>query len=166
MSGIYFESKGGKESCFDDLLHRGLPPAPHRPQRHLRCLDSSRPRVSEHEGGIRGLLEDIGGDGINPLGAAMAPWWSITSFTAGACAARLSAGIWPLDCDDTLIQFNEVSGMKARRTARLRLRLPLPRSLFNTTTATTTRRFRAGLRASPGTRTTQDTGHPLQHQPE
>jgi hypothetical protein len=63
---------------------------------------------------IRGnLLEDIGGDGIVPIGCEGA---LVERNTLRRGGHRLppgdaAAGIWPWSCDDTLIQLNEVSKM-------------------------------------------------------
>ena len=62
---------------------------------------------------IRGnTLTDIGGDGIVPIGC---DGCLIThNVLAGGRMRALdyAAGIWPWSCDNTVVQFNEVSGMK------------------------------------------------------
>jgi len=67
---------------------------------------------------IRGnFLEDIGGDGIVPVGSDGA----IVEYNlidGGACRTynnnptQYAAGIWPWSADNTVIQYNEVTGMK------------------------------------------------------
>ncbi len=108
--GIFFESRGGNGSHFDDLRIENC---------HL--LRTDRNGICQRGGGrtrstgvvIRGnLLEDIGGDGIKPWGSD-APLVERNTVRAGRMrCADYAAGIWPFDCDDALIQFNEVSGMK------------------------------------------------------
>jgi len=58
------------------------------------------------------LLEDIGGDGIKTWGSNGALIEHNVIHGGRMRARDAAAGIWPFDCDDTLIQFNEVSGMK------------------------------------------------------
>jgi hypothetical protein len=65
---------------------------------------------------IRGnRLEDIGGDGIVPLAAEGALVEHNTLHGGRRRCDDYAAGIWPWSCDDTVIQFNEVSGMKGTR---------------------------------------------------
>lgn len=62
---------------------------------------------------IRGnLLEDLGGDGIVPIGCDGALVERNTLRGGRQRATDAAAGIWPWSCDNTVIQFNEVSGMK------------------------------------------------------
>ena len=65
---------------------------------------------------IRGnLLEDIGGDGIVPIGCDGA-LIEHNVLRGGRTRCRdYAAGIWPWACDNTLVQFNEVSGMKGTK---------------------------------------------------
>jgi hypothetical protein len=64
---------------------------------------------------IRGnLLEDIGGDGIVPIGCDGA---LVESNVVRGGGQRFpegdaAAGIWPWSCDNTVVQFNEVSGFR------------------------------------------------------
>ena len=65
---------------------------------------------------IRGnLLEDIGGDGIVPIGCDGALIEHNILRGGRRRAEDYAAGIWPWSCDNTVIQFNEVSGMRGDR---------------------------------------------------
>ncbi len=58
------------------------------------------------------LLEDIGGDGIVPIACDSAVV-EYNIFHGGHQRAQdFAAGIWPWSCDNSIIQCNEVSGMK------------------------------------------------------
>jgi len=61
------------------------------------------------------LLEDIGGDGIVPIGTdGCLVEYNIID--GGRMRAQdYAAGIWPWGCTNTVIQYNEVSGMKGTR---------------------------------------------------
>ncbi|MBV9850112.1 MAG: right-handed parallel beta-helix repeat-containing protein [Armatimonadetes bacterium] len=62
---------------------------------------------------IRGnVLEDIGGDGIVPLACDGALVERNVLRGGRRRAQDYAAGIWPWSCDNTVIQYNEVSGMK------------------------------------------------------
>jgi len=61
---------------------------------------------------IRGnLLEDIGGDGIVPIGCHGALVEYNTLIGGRTRAQDWAAGMWPWGCTDTIFQYNEVSGM-------------------------------------------------------
>jgi len=65
---------------------------------------------------IRGnLLEQIPGDGIVPIGCdgALVEYNVMRDCTRLLPDGDAAAGIWPWSCDNTVIQFNEVSGHKA-----------------------------------------------------
>lgn len=65
---------------------------------------------------IRGnLLEDIGGDGIVVVACDGALIEHNTVHGARRRAKDHAAGIWPWSCDNTLIQFNEVSHCKGTK---------------------------------------------------
>jgi hypothetical protein len=109
--GIFFETRGRKSpSHFDGLLIE-----------NCRVLRTDRNGICQRNGSgphsrrvvIRGnLLEDIGGDGIKPWGSD-APLVERNVVRGGRMRCKdAAAGIWPFDCNDALIQFNEVSGMK------------------------------------------------------
>ncbi len=65
---------------------------------------------------IRGnLLEDIGGDGIVPLGCDGVLVEYNVLRGAHERANDYAAGIWPWSCDNATFQFNEVSGVKGTK---------------------------------------------------
>lgn len=107
--GIYFESRGRDESHFDDLLIEGCHVV--RTDRNGICQrNGSRARSLRVV--IRGnLLEDIGGDGIKLWGSNGGLIERNVLRGGRTRCDDYAAGIWPFDCDDTLVQFNEVSGM-------------------------------------------------------
>lgn len=111
--GIFFESRGRQTaSYFDDLLIEGCHLL--RTDRNGICQRGGNPH-SQHVV-IRGnLLEDIGGDGIKPWGSD-APLVEHNTMHGGRMRCDdYAAGIWPFDCNDALIQFNEVSGMRGTK---------------------------------------------------
>ncbi len=57
------------------------------------------------------LLEDIGGDGIVPIGCDGCIIEHNTLRGGRTRAEDYAAGIWPWSCDNTVVQYNEVSGM-------------------------------------------------------
>ena len=108
--GIYFESRGGNGSHFDDLRIE-----------NCHVLRTDRNGICQRGSGrtrsvgvvIRGnRLEDIGGDGIKVWGSNGALIEHNTIRGGRMRCDDAAAGIWPFASDDTLIQFNEVSGMK------------------------------------------------------
>ena len=111
--GIYFESRGRKQSYFDDLLIENCHLV--RTDRNGICQrNGSRTRSLNVV--IRGnVLEDIGGDGIKLWGSNGGLIESNVIHGGRMRCDDYAAGIWPFDCDDTLIQFNEVSGMKGTK---------------------------------------------------
>jgi len=111
--GIYFESRGRNESHFDDLLIENCHVT--RTDRNGICQrNGSRTRSLRVV--IRGnLLEDIGGDGIKIWGSNGALVEHNVIRGGRMRCDDYAAGIWPFDSDDTLIQFNEVSGMKGTK---------------------------------------------------
>jgi hypothetical protein len=65
---------------------------------------------------IRGnLLEDIGGDGIVPIGTDGCLVEYNVLRGGRQRAEDYCAGIWPWSCDNTVVQHNEVSGMKGTK---------------------------------------------------
>lgn len=111
--GIYFESRGRNQSHFDDLRIE-----------NCHVVRTDRNGICQRGGGgarsvgvvIRGnLLEDIGGDGIKIWGSNGALVEHNVIRGGRMRCDDYAAGIWPFDSDDTLIQFNEVSGMKGTK---------------------------------------------------
>ena len=111
--GIYFESRGRGQSHFDGLLIE-----------NCRVVRTDRNGICQRNGSrtrslgvvIRGnRLEDIGGDGIKLWGSNGGIIESNIVRGGRMRCDDYAAGIWPFDCDDTLIQFNEVSGMKGTK---------------------------------------------------
>ncbi len=111
--GIFFESRGPNESHFDDLLIENCHVV--RTDRNGICQrNGSRARSLRVV--IRGnLLEDIGGDGIKLWGSNGGLIERNVLRGGRTRCDDYAAGIWPFDSDDTLIQFNEVSGMKGTK---------------------------------------------------
>ena len=110
--GIYFESRGRNESHFDDLLIENCHVV--RTDRNGICQRGGRTRSLRVV--IRGnLLEDIGGDGIKIWGSNGALVERNIVRGGRMRCDDYAAGIWPFNSDDTLIQFNEVSGMKGTK---------------------------------------------------
>ena len=110
--GIYFESRGRNQSHFDDLRIENCHIV--RTDRNGICQRGGRPRSLRVV--IRGnLLEDIGGDGIKIWGSNGALVEHNIVRGGRMRCDDYAAGIWPFDSDDTLIQFNEVSGMKGTK---------------------------------------------------
>ena len=65
---------------------------------------------------VRGnLIEGVPGDGIVPIGCdgALIEYNVMRDCPAILPSDQAAAGIWPWSCDNTVIQFNEVSGHKA-----------------------------------------------------
>jgi hypothetical protein len=111
--GIYFENRGGNGSCFDDLLVENCHLV--RTDRNGICQRNGARAHSLHVV-IRGnLLEDIGGDGIKLWGSNGGLIEHNILHGGRTRCDDYAAGIWPFDCDDTVIQFNEVSGMKGTK---------------------------------------------------
>jgi hypothetical protein len=111
--GIFFESRGGDDSHFDDLLIENCHVV--RTDRNGICQRASG-RARSLNVVIRGnLLEDIGGEGIKIWGSNGAlVERNIVRGGRMRCEDH-AAGIWPWASDDTLVQFNEVSGMKGTK---------------------------------------------------
>ncbi|RQW07207.1 T9SS C-terminal target domain-containing protein [candidate division KSB1 bacterium] len=61
------------------------------------------------------LLEDIGGDGIVPIGTEGCMVEHNRLVGGRMRAQDYAAGIWPWGCKNTVIQYNEVSGMKGTK---------------------------------------------------
>ena len=117
--GIFFESRG-RGSRFDGLVIERC---------HVKATD--RNGICQRGGGGGGragggtrstgviirqnLLEDIGGDGIKVWGSDGAIVEKNVLRGGRMRCEDAAAGIWPFDSGNTLIQYNEVSGMKGTR---------------------------------------------------
>jgi hypothetical protein len=108
--GIYFETRGGNHSHFDDLLIEDCHLV--RTDRNGICQRNGSRTRSLRVVIRRNRLEDIGGDGIKIWGSDGALVEHNVIRGGRMRCKDHAAGIWPFDSDDTVIQFNEVSGMK------------------------------------------------------
>ena len=114
-SGIYCSVGGSKvRTAFNDLLIEGC---------HLKHTDRNGITMGGNWARdtwfpsqnvvIRGnLLENIGGDGIVPIGCDGAIVEHNVLRGGRMRALDYAAGIWPWGCDNTVVQYNDVSGMK------------------------------------------------------
>jgi hypothetical protein len=107
--GIFFDTRG-RQSHFDDLLIEDCHIV-HTDRNGLCQRSQSRTR-STHVIIRNNLLEDIGGDGIKLWGTDGGLIEHNIVRGGRMRCDDYAAGIWPFSCDDTVIQFNEVSGMK------------------------------------------------------
>jgi hypothetical protein len=107
--GIFFDTHGG-QSRFDDLLIDRCHIV--RTDRNGICQRNQSHARSTRVVIRLNLLEDIGGDGIKLWGTNGGLIDRNTLRGGRMRCDDYAAGIWPFDCDDTVIQFNEVSGMK------------------------------------------------------
>lgn len=111
--GIFFESRGGNHSHFDNLLIENCHLL--RTDRNGICQRTTSRSRSLHVVIHGNLLEDIGGDGIKVWGSD-GPLVEHNVLRGGRMRCKdYAAGIWPYDCDNAVIQFNEVSGMKGTK---------------------------------------------------
>lgn len=111
--GIYFESRGGNQSHFDGLIIENCHVV--RTDRNGICQRTAGRARSVGVVIRRNLLEDIGGDGIKIWGSNGALVEHNVIRGGRMRCEDYAAGIWPFSSDDTLIQFNEVSGYKGTR---------------------------------------------------
>jgi Right handed beta helix region len=111
--GIFFESRGRDQSHFDDLLIEGCHVL--RADRNGICQRNGSRARSLNVVIRSNLLEDIGGDCIKVWGSNGALVEHNTVRGGRTRCEDYAAGIWPFDSDDTVIQFNEVSGMKGTK---------------------------------------------------
>jgi len=117
-SGISCSNGGSKvKSRFDGLLIEGC--HLQRTDRNGITMGGNWSRVdwypSLHVIIRNNLLEDIGGDGIVPIGTDGTLIEHNVLHGGRQRCDDYAAGIWPWSCDNTTIQFNEVSGMKGTR---------------------------------------------------
>ncbi|BCU79726.1 right-handed parallel beta-helix repeat-containing protein [Luteolibacter sp. LG18] len=109
-TGILFEADAATGASYDGILIEQC--KVERTDRNGICQRATG-RARSRNVIIRGnTLDDIGGDGIKLWGTNGG---LIERNIVRKCRARaqdMAAGIWPFACDDTVIQFNEVSGTK------------------------------------------------------
>ena len=118
--GITWENGGGKvHSRFDGLLIEGCHLV--RTDRNGICgyvgYEAAKARALPSLNVVirKNLLEDIGGDAIKVWGCDRAVVEHNVVRGARTRCDDYAAGIWPWASDNTLIQFNEVSGMKGMK---------------------------------------------------
>ena len=114
-NGIFCDSGGGKVKTYYDGLTIEYCHLT-RTDRNGITMSAYYPRpswpLSLHVV-IRGnVLEDIGGDGIVPIGCDGCLVTHNILRGGRQRALDYAAGIWPWSCDNTVVEYNEVSGMK------------------------------------------------------
>jgi hypothetical protein len=107
--GIFFESRG-RGSHFEDLVVERC--HVYRTDRNGICQRGSFGARSTGVVVRENLLEDIGGDGIKVWGCDDAVIERNVLRGGRQRCDDAAAGIWPFDSDRTVIQYNEVSGIK------------------------------------------------------
>ncbi len=110
--GIFFEASGGKDSAFDGLLIEKC--RVERTDRNGICQRGHGRARSRNVIIRENSLDDIGGDGIKLWGTdgGLIEKNILRRARARCNGQEAAAGIWPFSCDDTIIQFNEVSGTR------------------------------------------------------
>ena len=110
--GIYFEAKGRGGPLFDGLLVEDCHVV--RTDRNGICQRGTGRTRSRNVIIRNNLLEDIGGDGIKLWGTdgGLIERNVVRGARARCTSGEAAAGIWPFACDDTVVQFNEVSDTK------------------------------------------------------
>ncbi len=108
--GIFFEAKGRNNSHFDGLLIEQC--RVERTDRNGICQRGTSKQPSVNVIIRENTLQDIGGDGIKLWGThgGLIERNVVRKARARCGKGEAAAGIWPFACDDTIIQFNEVSG--------------------------------------------------------
>lgn len=117
-SGILIVNKGKKIiSTFDGLTIENC--VIRRCERNAMIWDSYSDRNNWHPSTRtivrRNLIEEVPGDGIVPIGCegALIEYNLMRDCPSLLPHSEAAAGIWPWSCDNTVIQFNEVSDHKA-----------------------------------------------------
>ena len=108
--GIFFEASHKNDSYFDGLLIEKCHLV--KTDRNGICQRGTGKVRSRNVIIRENLLEDIGGDGIKLWGTngGLIEKNVVRKARARCTENEAAAGIWPFACDDTIIQFNEVSG--------------------------------------------------------
>lgn len=115
--GAGISCDAGTGSCFDSLLIEHC--TVRRCERNGIILGGSSNRTawfpSTHVRIAYNLIEEVPGDGIVPIGCdgALVEHNIMRGSTRLLPDGESAAGIWPWSCDNTVIQYNEVSGHKA-----------------------------------------------------
>ncbi|MES2920310.1 MAG: right-handed parallel beta-helix repeat-containing protein [Verrucomicrobiota bacterium] len=108
--GILFEASRRTGASFDGILIENC--KLERTDRNGIC-QRGQGRTRSRNVIIRSnILNDIGGDGIKLWGTNGGLIEKNIVRNARARCSDAAAGIWPFACDDTIIQFNEVTGTK------------------------------------------------------
>ncbi|MCC8095783.1 MAG: right-handed parallel beta-helix repeat-containing protein [Tannerellaceae bacterium] len=118
-SGILIENKGEQIlSSFDNLIIENC--VIRRCERNAIIWSSaywSRDKWNPSTNTIvrRNLIEEVPGDGIVPIGCvnAVIEYNLMRNCPATLPDTEAAAGFWPWSCDNTILQFNEVSDHKA-----------------------------------------------------
>lgn len=117
-SGILIENKGREiTSAFDSLTIENC--VIRRCERNAMIWSGYWSRKewypSTHTIVRNNLIEEVPGDGIVPIGCegALIEYNLMRNCPATLPDTEAAAGIWPWSCDNTIIQFNEVSDHKA-----------------------------------------------------
>lgn len=111
--GIFFEAMGANDTRFDDLRIENC--RVERTDRNGICQRGHGKARSRNVVILGNRLDDIGGDGIKLWGSDGGRIEHNVVRGARARCQDHAAGIWPFACDDTLIQFNEVSGTRGTK---------------------------------------------------
>ncbi|MDR0750403.1 MAG: right-handed parallel beta-helix repeat-containing protein [Tannerellaceae bacterium] len=117
-SAIFIQSKGKETvSVFDSLLIENC--IIRRCERNAIIWSAPWSRknwnLSTNTIVRKNLIEEVPGDGIVPIGCdgALIEYNLMRNCPATLPPLQAAAGIWPWSCDNTVIQFNEVSDHKA-----------------------------------------------------
>lgn len=111
--GILFEASAKTKASFDGILIENC--RVERTDRNGIC-QRGLGKVRSRNVIIRSnRLDDIGGDGIKLWGTDGGLIEKNIVRNSRARCSDAAAGIWPFACDDTVIQFNEVSGTKGTK---------------------------------------------------
>ena len=111
--GILFEANAKTHCAFDGILIENC--RLERTDRNGICQRGLGDTRSKHVIIRSNILDDIGGDAIKLWGTNGGIIEKNIVRNARARCSDNAAAIWPFACDDTLIQYNEVSGTKGTK---------------------------------------------------
>jgi Right handed beta helix region len=111
--GILFEASRKTDASFDGILIENC--KLERTDRNGICQRGLGKTRSKNVIIRSNILDDIGGDGIKLWGTNGGLIEKNIVRNARARCSDAAAGIWPFACDDTIIQFNEVTGTKGTK---------------------------------------------------